>query len=185
MSKQEIRKQTIKRLKGLTDNQKKEQESVILARLFQSAEWREAEIIAATMAQKIELNTQPIIEKAWEEGKQVVLPRAKKNRIMDFVRYTPETPLETSPFGLLEPAAALPAIPKADIDMVIVPGLAFSDKGYRIGFGGGYYDRFLADYTGKTVSLIFNEQKIPSFEIESFDIPVSLLITVNETKQTI
>ncbi|MEG0289341.1 MAG: 5-formyltetrahydrofolate cyclo-ligase [Carnobacterium sp.] len=185
MTKQEIRKQIIERLKELTGKKKKEQEAAILARLFQTVEWKEAKIIATTMAQEMELNTRPIIEKAWEEGKQVVLPRAKKNRIMDFVRYTSETPMETSTFGLSEPAAALPAIPKADIDMVIVPGLAFSEKGYRVGFGGGYYDRFLADYTGNTVSLVFNEQKIPSFEIESFDIPIGLLITVNETKQTI
>jgi len=60
---------------------------------------------------------------------------------------------------------------------LIVPGLVFNEKGYRIGFGGGFYDRFLADYHGKTVSLAFDFQVMKEIPTESFDLPVQIIIT--------
>jgi 5-formyltetrahydrofolate cyclo-ligase len=63
------------------------------------------------------------------------------------------------------------------IDLMIVPGLAYTREGYRLGFGGGYYDRYLQNYHGKTISLAFNEQLVPNFLVEEHDIPVSEIIT--------
>ena len=99
---------------------------------------------------------------------------------MDFVVYTKATPMELSSFGLREPAQDLVAISKGDIDLIIVPGLAYCESGFRVGFGGGYYDRFLTDYEGDTISLVLNEQKINSFKVDSFDIPINHLITTKQ-----
>jgi 5-formyltetrahydrofolate cyclo-ligase len=185
MEKKEIRKTVIKRLKKLTSEQKTEQEKTIINALFQTSEWMKAKTVAITLSQNIELDTSTIIEKAWSEDKIVVIPRAKKNRKMDFVVYTKETPIEISSFGLREPARDLIAISKSEIDLIIVPGVAYCESGFRIGFGGGYYDRFLVNYKGETLSLVLDEQQINSFEIDPFDIPIKLLITPKEIIRTI
>ncbi|MEG0496886.1 MAG: 5-formyltetrahydrofolate cyclo-ligase [Carnobacterium sp.] len=181
MDKKEIRMNTIKKLKELTDEQKTSQEEILLKALFDTSEWMNAKTIATTMSQKLELDTSIIIKKAWSENKIVVLPRAKKDRKMDFVVYTKDTPMELSSFGLEEPAHDLMAISKSEIDLIVVPGLAYCKSGFRIGFGGGYYDRFLVDYDGETISLVLDEQQIDLFKVDSFDIPIKHLITTKKT----
>ena len=64
-----------------------------------------------------------------------------------------------------------------EIDLIVVPGLLFSSRGFRIGFGGGFYDRYLADYQGETCSLVFSEQLYDDWEVEDFDIPVQKIYT--------
>lgn len=65
----------------------------------------------------------------------------------------------------------------ADIDLLLVPGLAFMNNGYRLGFGGGYYDRFLKLYKKQTASLAFSSQIVSQLPVESHDIPVQKIIT--------
>ncbi|WP_414840154.1 5-formyltetrahydrofolate cyclo-ligase [Carnobacterium sp. TMP28] len=180
MKKKKIRNQVISLLKSLNSEQKAKQEEILIKTLIGTSEWKRSKIIALTLAQKLELNTDKIIEKAWSEDKIVVIPRTKKDRKMDFVVYKKDTPIEVSSFGLKEPARHLIATLKSDIDLIIVPGVAFCETGFRIGFGGGYYDRFLANYEGETVSLVLNEQQVGLFEVDSFDIPVNLLITTEK-----
>lgn len=177
MTKDEIRKTKIALMKELNTIEKEAEEHQLYTRLFESEYWKKADSIAMTMSQDFEINTQPIMEEAWKDHKKVLLPRAKKGRVMDFVLYTPETALEMSSFGILEPAAHLPAVEKEDIDLIIVPGLAYSQDGYRIGFGGGYYDRFLADYNGLKISLVLKIQQMDEWTPETFDIPLDALIT--------
>ena len=181
MNKKEIRINSMNKLKKLTDELKKKQAEILLKTLFNTPEWKKATTIATTMSQPLELDTGPIIERAWSENKNVVLPRAKKDRKMDFVLYTKGTPMELSSFGLREPAQDLMAISKTEIDLIIVPGLAYCESGFRVGFGGGYYDRFLSDYEGDTISLVLEEQQISSFKVDSFDIPIICLITTKNT----
>jgi 5-formyltetrahydrofolate cyclo-ligase len=84
--------------------------------------------------------------------------------------------------GLFEPITdETLSVKKNEIDLQIVPGLVFSDEGYRIGFGGGYYDRYMSDYNGATLSLAFVTQTSHKIPVEGHDIPVSKIITeVNE-----
>lgn len=180
MNKKDIRKEKIGALKELNGTNKQEAEENIYSNLFRSRYWQQASTIALTMAQGFELNTIPIVEEAWRMKKTIVMPRAKKNRVMDFVVYNENTPMMTSAFGLLEPDPALQPIAKEAIDLVVVPGLAFSKDGYRIGFGGGYYDRFLADFSGIKMALVLKEQQIDFWKPESFDIPMDTLITEEE-----
>ena len=72
--------------------------------------------------------------------------------------------LESVYFGLLEPIEAeTDFVAKDNIDLLIVPGIAFTEPGYRTGVGGGYYDRYLQHYQGRTVSLAFHEQIVPKY----------------------
>ena len=180
VNKKDIRKEKISALKKLSGIKKQEAEEKIYANLFRSQYWQQASTIALTMAQEFELNTLPIVEEAWKTNKTIVMPRAKKNRVMDFVVYNEETPMVTSSFGLIEPDPTLQSIAKEAIDLVVVPGLAFSKDGYRVGFGGGYYDRFLVGFSGTKVALVLKEQQIDFWTPESFDIPMDTLITEEE-----
>ena len=89
---------------------------------------------------------------------------------MDFVVYDPQQLVKTS-FGLLEPEGELTVIDSCQIDLIHVPGLVFTTEGYRIGYGGGYYDRYLEHFPGHTLSTVYPCQ-IQDFSPENHDIPV-------------
>lgn len=85
-----------------------------------------------------------------------------------------DTAYYTTKFGVEEPEIEKVASPD-ELDLLIVPGLVFNRSGYRIGFGGGYYDRYLANYKGKTCSFVFAEQLMEDWQIEEFDQPIQQL----------
>lgn len=156
----------------------KKQSDQIATLLFETEEWRSAKIIAITISRAPEVDTYSIIQQAWRTGKTIVVPKCHNNsRTMSFHIIHSFDELESVFFGLLEPIISKTVeVYKDSIDLVIVPGLGFTTKGYRLGFGGGYYDRFLSDYHGKTISLAFPEQIIQSLPLEPHDIPVHKLI---------
>src|SRR5699024_2385639 len=89
-----------------------------------------------------------------------------------------ESQVETGYANVMEPILEnINKLNKNDIDLLIVPGIIFDKKGYRIGFGGGYYDRYLVDYVGKTVSLAASFQLVENIPKDIFDIAVQCIIT--------
>ncbi|MBS4217148.1 5-formyltetrahydrofolate cyclo-ligase [Bacillus sp. FJAT-49711] len=182
MDKKMIRKKYKDRLNSL-DRITYEHHSYLIAnKLFQSNEWKKTEIIGVTISHFPEVDTWQIIRKGWEEGKKIVIPRCNPaEKKMVFREITSFNQLETVFFGLLEPIEAeTNQIINRDIPLLIVPGLVFNREGYRIGFGGGYYDRFLTDFHGATISLCFSLQISDNISIENHDIPVKKIITENE-----
>ncbi|WP_100331565.1 5-formyltetrahydrofolate cyclo-ligase [Bacillus xiapuensis] len=151
----------------------------IARRLFALEEWKKARVIGITVSRMPEVDTWQIIKRGWEEGKQITVPKCNSaNRSMTFYELISFCELETVYFGLFEPDPAKTCpVDDADIDLLIVPGLAFDKKGYRLGFGGGYYDRFLAAYTGASISLAFSQQMIQDLPVEKHDLPVQKLVT--------
>ncbi|WP_251551381.1 5-formyltetrahydrofolate cyclo-ligase [Neobacillus muris] len=151
----------------------------IACRLYQEKVWNEAQVIGITVSKPPEPDTYQIIRKAWEAGKQVAVPKChSRDKQLTFRTLTEFSQLESVFFGLYEPREEMTNEVIADrLDLVIVPGLAFSTDGFRIGFGGGYYDRFLSRYSGNTLSLAFNEQIMDELPAEDHDIPVQCIIT--------
>ncbi|TXL67979.1 5-formyltetrahydrofolate cyclo-ligase [Cerasibacillus terrae] len=180
MEKENLRKKTIQSLYLLAE-EKKNIEIQLYHHLFTSTLWKEATIIGVTISQNHEWNTKPIIEKAWEEGKTVTVPKCiPKTKQLTFYQLTNLQQLEKSYFDLLEPnPKKTKEIINKKIDLLIVPGVVFDRNGYRIGFGGGYYDRFLEKFTNTTVSLLHTTQLLEEIPKESHDIPVEYLITEN------
>ncbi|MDP4169765.1 MAG: 5-formyltetrahydrofolate cyclo-ligase, partial [Bacillota bacterium] len=127
----------------------------IAGRLYEDSDWINAKIIGITISNPPEVDTYQIIRKAWEQGKQIVIPKCyRKDRNMSFRTLTSFEQLETVYSGLYEPIIDETAeMPASQIDLQIVPGLAFDTAGFRLGFGGGYYDRYLKEFTGVTLSL--------------------------------
>ncbi|NKE05096.1 MULTISPECIES: 5-formyltetrahydrofolate cyclo-ligase [Mesobacillus] len=147
--------------------------------LFQTEEWMEASTIAITVSKAPEIDTFQIIRKGWEQGKRMVVPKCEpKTRQLNFRELKRFSELESVYYGLLEPIVSeTESVSHDEIDLVVVPGIAFSNEGYRLGFGGGYYDRFLANYQGNTVSLAFENQIVPEVPVESHDIPVRKIVS--------
>lgn len=178
MDKDLIRHKVLHQLKQLNREERSKIESQLLNKLTNMNEWSKAKSIAITMSMGAEWKTQPIIEKAWAEGKRVAIPKSiHDTKELHYYIITSFTQVETGYYGIEEPDPNQASrVFKDDFDLVIVPGVAFMKNGYRIGFGGGYYDRFLSDYRGPTVSLVDDLQLVERFPVEAYDVPVDKLV---------
>ena len=168
--KSELRKQVLHEMKALSQEQKQAIDQALNERLLQHPFYQEAKVIATYLSFPHEFQTQELIEQALRDCKKVLIPKTYPKGRMDFVVYDPQQLVKTS-FGLLEPQGDLEVVDVSQIDLIHVPGLAFTTEGYRIGYGGGYYDRYLKHFSGNTLSTVYPCQ-IRDFIPEDHDIPV-------------
>ena len=165
-----LRKQVLQEMKAISQTQKVAMDEALTEWLLQHPFYQEANTIATYLSFPHEFQTQELIEQALKDGKKVLIPKTYPKGRMDFVVYDPQQLVKTS-FGLLEPQGDLEVVDASQIDLIHVPGLAFTTEGYRIGYGGGYYDRYLEHFTGHSMSTIYPCQ-LQDFNPESHDIPV-------------
>ena len=168
--KAELRKKILQEMKILSQEQKQAMDQALTERFLNHPFYQEAKIIATYLSFPHEFQTQELIEQALKDGKKVLIPKTYPQGRMEFVVYHPQQLVKTS-FGLLEPQGDLEVVEPSQIDLIHVPGLAFTTEGYRIGYGGGYYDRYLENFAGQTMSTIYPCQ-IQTFNPDSHDIPV-------------
>ena len=168
--KAELRKQVLQEMKALSQEQKQALDQTLTERLLHHPFYQEAKVIATYLSFPHEFQTQELIEQALKDGKKVLIPKTYPKGRMEFVVYNPQQLVKTS-FGLLEPKGELEVVEASQIDLIHVPGLAFTTEGCRIGYGGGYYDRYLEHFTGHTLSTIYPCQ-VQDFITENHDIPV-------------
>ena len=174
-----IRKSVLKKMKGLEPEIKRVADQALIQRLRSLPAYQAASVIATYLSFPHEVDTSFLIDAAQEDGKQVVIPKTYPKGCMEFVAYDPQN-LKPTAFGLLEPEDATQAVDQSKIDLIHVPGVAFQKDGYRIGYGGGYYDRYLADFDGATVSTIYACQEV-DFAPAPHDIPVQEVIVDEST----
>ena len=168
--KAELRKKILQEMKALSQEQKQAMDQVLTERFLQHPFYQEAKTIATYLSFPHEFQTQELIEQALKDGKKVLIPKTYPKGRMEFVVYHPQQLAKTS-FGLLEPKGDLEVVDPSQIDLIHVPGLAFTREGYRIGYGGGYYDRYLEHFAGHTMSTIYPCQ-VQEFNSEDHDIAV-------------
>lgn len=183
MNKKEIREYIQKQLNSNVDEN---EDATLINNLFKNKNYKQANTIGISMSMNQELDTSKIIQHAISHNKKVVIPKTFTNHEMKFYEYSQNTNLKKSPFGVLEPMNSN-IVRNEDIDLLIVPGLGFNLNNYRIGYGGGFYDKYLATYNGYTVSLVRKIQLIDNldWDIEDFDIKVDELIlkeSISENK---
>ncbi|MFT8939531.1 5-formyltetrahydrofolate cyclo-ligase [Leuconostoc falkenbergense] len=181
INKSEQRQLQKEALKTLSIHQKQTESNRLYQLLFETAAWQEAGTIAVTLSMPIELDTAPIIEAAWSANKKTVVPKIV-NHQMIFVPFDDGSSLQTGQLSIREPVTEV-AVSANKIDLVIVPGLAFTRSGARLGFGAGYYDRFLVNYTGKTIALALSPQIKQNIPIEPHDQLIQEVLTVHTTKE--
>lgn len=177
-------------------------DAAICEKVCSTRAFAEAKLVFAYLSFGAEVETRGIIERAWAEGKVLALPRCVGPRQMRWFRVESFDELEKSPFGMLEPplegARELLVCDDGsgfgrDFDsgcagglegacaVAVVPGLAFDAAGFRLGYGGGYYDAFLAKFPGVSIGLCRRAQMLGSLAaegaLEPHDRPVDFVIT--------
>lgn len=123
-----------------------------------------------------EADTRAIIDTAWQMGKRVCMPLCRNKTMLTACVSEWSELCSTGAFEIPEPSNEALQLLHTDIDVSIVPGLAFDREGYRLGYGGGYYDKFLAQ-GGFSIGLCRAEWLLDTLPREAHDIPVSLVLT--------
>ncbi|EIT85168.1 5-formyltetrahydrofolate cyclo-ligase [Fictibacillus macauensis ZFHKF-1] len=179
MDKAALRSDMKKRLQNVSTDEHLVRADCITNKVVGMKEWQQAQTVSITISRAFEVSTKALIEASWAQGKRVCAPKCvnPSQRTMQFFEITSWDDLENVYLDLYEPKATCRLLSRNEIDLIIVPGLVFSPSGQRIGFGGGYYDRYLADYHGMTLALAYAFQVMEDIPAEPFDVNVQCLVT--------
>ena len=184
LDKKSIRKEILK-LRDNLDLEKKEcMDSVIESKFINSSQYIHAKNIFIYISYASEINTKNIIFKAINDGKKIYIPRTDaKTKNMDAVNIISFDKLVRNDYGILEPSKKELFIDPNELDLIVVPGVAFDIKKGRMGYGGGYYDRYFKKIDKKNfkkiskVALAYDFQIIDEVPMDENDMPVDYIIT--------
>jgi len=182
MTKAQVRTACLRRLKQQGENERRRRSKAIRSKLFRLAVFRRAKTICCYVALPYEVDTWKMIEEMLTKGKRVVVPvsQPKRRTLRCSEVRDPASELVPGAHGVREPRpGAVRPVPLRELDMVVVPGLAFDRRGHRLGHGHGYFDRFLARVpkTVPTVGLAFRFQVLDRLPAASHDQAVRTLLT--------
>ena len=175
MDKKELRK-AIREKKRAMSAEEIEQKSQALTEAFlRSAAYQSAKTIYGYLPYNQEVRTVPMLEQALRDGKRVAVPKCYGDE-MRCIYMVDLSAVEKGYAGIPEPIADEP-VADDESALVLMPGMAFDPQGHRIGYGGGFYDKFLAkEPDHPTLALCYDFQVLPHLETEEFDIPVDTVI---------
>ncbi len=143
-------------------------------------EYRRADVIMIFLSTAQEVDTAPVALQAWNDAKRVLAPRVswEQRRMLPIEIHSLTTDVQPGVMGMREPVEGLP-VPVSDIDLVVVPGLGFDERGNRLGRGRGFYERFLAhrDFRGVACAMAFEDQVVESVPVAEADVRVDMLVT--------
>jgi 5-formyltetrahydrofolate cyclo-ligase len=142
------------------------------AKVAELDEYRRANSVMAFVGFSGEPDTDPLFARLSVEGKRLLLPRVDPSGI---VAVDGDAPRVASKFGVSEPVG--PPVDLNEIDLVIVPGLAFTVAGDRLGYGQGYYDRFLPTVSAPSVGVCFTEQLVDEMPVTEHDVQVGTVVS--------
>ncbi|WP_235963122.1 5-formyltetrahydrofolate cyclo-ligase [Phocicoccus pinnipedialis] len=175
MNKKELRSDMISKLNRFSSAEKLNKESSIYKNLEVFLNGKNFKSVGIVLSMSHELDTWPIIDTFIGSGVKVYGPKCDyKTKDMNFYEIRSRNEISTDEKNILIPDSSNDL--NNQMDLLIVPGLIFNEEGFRTGYGGGFYDRFLEKYFGETVSLLFDEQ-FGDVIVESHDLPVDILIT--------
>lgn len=163
----------------LEPGKKSTMDLTIRNRLFALKEYGKADTVFTYVSKPIEVDTFTVISAAFSDGKKVAVPRCVPGTYdMEFYFIRSLDDLETGSFGVLEPVPSrCVPVPKTATGLCVVPGLCFDSQGYRLGYGKGYYDRFLSEFQGTTVGICYSGCIQWNLPHGYYDKPVDVLIT--------
>ncbi|MBA4544437.1 MULTISPECIES: 5-formyltetrahydrofolate cyclo-ligase [Thermoactinomyces] len=183
-NKEELRRHLLKVRQELSDERRRSGSASICRKIVEWDTFLTSDTVLFYMPIRREVDVRPAIEKAWSFGKTVVLPRAlPETREMKLFRVDSFEELQPGAYGILEPLEdEAKAVEPERIRLAVVPGVGFDRRGYRLGYGGGYYDRFFAR-AGHAVRLgvAYSEQVVATVYPLPHDQPVHYLFTPGET----
>ena len=182
MNKKEIRREIITK-RDLIKN-KSDLDEKIEEKLRNNEIYKNSKNIFIYLGFGSEINTIKYVEDFLNEGKKIIIPYTDmKNKVMYGIEINTLDGLKKNKFGILEPTDGSEIFNKEDIDLIIMPGVAFDRSGNRVGYGGGYYDKFLSEINSDipTIALAYDVQILEEVPSEQHDIKVGMVITEKET----
>lgn len=182
--KKTLRKEILAKRKNIDIIEKEEMDKKILDKLCENKYYREAKKIFIYISYDSEINTKSIINKALIDKKKIYVPRTEfKTRLMDAVEIISLDNLLENEYGILEPSIKEHHIDPNELDLIVVPGVAFDRTGGRMGYGAGFYDRYFKKINKdniKTIvklALAYEFQVLEKVPMNEDDVPVNYIIT--------
>lgn len=148
-------------------------------RLLLTPEFAAAAVVALYSSVRNEVFTEEVFTSARRAGKTVTYPRVR-GTLLEFVEVAERQELVPGAFGILEPVGVR-LIPPAALELIVVPGVAFDLAGHRLGYGKGYYDRFLHERRGRLAGLCFDFQLVERLPAEAHDVRMDMVVTEERT----
>ncbi len=180
LPKNQIRKQILKKRVEEPQNDLQKATTSIINRLKERTEFKEAKSVMLYIPIKNEVDTIPLI-KEFSAKKKIIIPRINEKDEIEAHKIQGLTELETGKFGIPEASKDAPLIDINQIELIVVPGVAFDYKGLRIGYGKGYYDKFLKKINCYKIALAYDFQILNTVPQEPHDEKVDLIITETQT----
>lgn len=175
MDKKALRKQIREQKLAMTPEQIIRASNTLVEKFLETDQYKAAKTVYAYLPYNQEVRTELIVEKALRDGKRVAVPKIYGDE-MRFIYIDGFDRLENSSMGIPEPIDDEP-VAQDPTALVLMPGIAFDAEGHRVGYGGGYYDKYLGNEPGHpTVALCYDFQMLPQLDTEEFDIPVDLVL---------
>lgn len=180
VSKDSLRASVLALRRSLDTTEVLKRSAVVQERFLRESAYREAKSVALYAGSSDEVQTGLIQKDALKCGKEIFYPRVVDNNpYLAFYRVSSNEDLSPGAYGMLEPKVGigLSEKPASEIDLIVVPGVAFDPHGARIGYGKGYYDRALAAYEGTVSALAFDLQVVEEVPTEAHDVRMALLVS--------
>lgn len=171
-----LRKEYLDKRRAIPADKRQTIDEAVCRALLASEVFQKARVLLAYAPKAPEVNVFPLIESALSMGKKVAFPRCEKEYALSFHYASPDQ-LEVGLFGISEPSDQLPFCRDFTDSICLVPALLFDEEGYRLGYGKGYYDRFLANYNGQTVGIVRNGFILPKLPRGRFDRAVDIIVS--------
>lgn len=183
LEKQRLREERLAAREALSEQERSVLDDCITQKLLATSEYAEATTVLTYVSVSSEVSTRMFIECALRDGKTVAVPRCLPGHCLEFVAIASVEQLVSAPFNLLEPSKDLSALTENHMNnsICIVPALLVDTKGYRLGYGAGFYDRFLSTYPGKKICLAY-QQNLSRIMLPhtAFDVAVDVVITESD-----
>ena len=175
MDKTELRREIRARKRAMTEAEIEDRSARLAQLFFASRAYQNAKTIYGYLPYNQEVRTVPMLERALKDGKKVAVPKVYGEE-MKFLYLDDLTAVAKGYAGIPEPIADEP-VAHDETALVLMPGLAFDPQGHRIGYGGGFYDKFLAaEPNHPTLALCYEFQMLPRLDVEDHDIPVDTVL---------
>ena len=175
MDKKELRRAIREKKRAMTEDEIEYRSAKLAQLLYASDAYRNAQTIYGYLPYNQEVRTVPMLEQALRDGKRVAVPKVFGDE-MKFLYLEDLTQVAKGYAGIPEPIADEPEAQDRTA-LVLMPGLAFDPQGHRIGYGGGFYDKFLAaEPNHPTLALCYEFQMLPELHTEEHDIPVDTVL---------
>lgn len=183
ISKNEVRKICLNQRAALGEEERKSKSKIIQQTLLELPEFKKAKVVLLFLDFRGEVETMALAEATIALGKRLILPRcAPQNVLLPIEVHDLTQDLEPGAFGIREPKLTLGVVEPPEIDLVIIPGSGFDLHGNRLGYGGGFYDRFfmLMNPSTPKVALSFECQVVEQVPVDKHDAKMTMLITEND-----